>query len=72
MPPIPLIAMPEGIAITDPSDIVITSPKAVESDLVGAATGRSVEGSVFHSMVTAGRDGVAIGIILGVEVMLER
>lgn len=65
MPLIPLIG------ITEPSDIVIigcdSDILAVPDGDVEAAT--AATGKLAHSIVTAGRDGVAIGTILGAEVM---
>jgi hypothetical protein len=66
------IVIPEAIDITEPSDMVIMAPLAAELDtLVGVETARAATGSVFHSIVIAGREGVAIGSMLAGEVILD-
>jgi hypothetical protein len=73
VPLVPPIAIPEGIAITEPSDIVImTSFVAELTILVEVEEAGVALDSLFHSIVTGARDGVAIGTMLGAEVMLER
>jgi hypothetical protein len=56
---------PDGIAITDPSDIDILA--STEAELAVLVV---IESSVFHSMVTAPQEGVAIGTMLGADMML--
>jgi hypothetical protein len=71
-PLLPLIAIPDAIDITEPSAMVIKTSFVAELDvLVDVWAARATTGSLFHSMVIAGREGVAIGFMFGVEVMLD-
>jgi hypothetical protein len=68
-----LVDLPDGIDITEPSDIVIMSPSVAELTVfVNVEADWAAAGSFAHAMVTGDRDGVAIGTMLGAEVMLER
>jgi hypothetical protein len=70
-PLVPLIAMPDGI--TEPSDVVTKS--SMVEELMGSVDVEAAWDAMnplFHSMVIAGRDGVAIDTMLGAEVTLER
>lgn len=74
MPLMPLIAMPDGIDMTEPSDMVIRVSMVAEADMlivVEVETASAATGSLAHSIVTAGRDGVAMGTIFGAEVILD-
>jgi hypothetical protein len=72
IPLLPLMAIPDAIDITEPSAIVIKASFVAELDiLVEVCTARAATGSLFHSIVIAGREGVAIGFIFGAEVMLD-
>ncbi|KAH7072012.1 hypothetical protein BKA63DRAFT_516783 [Paraphoma chrysanthemicola] len=73
IPLMPLIAMPDGIDMTEPSDMVMSTSMVAEADMlivVEVDNARAATGSLAHSIVTAGRDGVAIGTIFGGGVML--
>jgi hypothetical protein len=66
------MAIPEAIDITEPSAMVIRMSFVVELDsLVDVCTARAETELLFHSIVIAGREGVAIGFMLGAEVMLD-
>jgi hypothetical protein len=66
------MAIPEAIDITEPSAMVIRMSFVVELDsLVDVCTARAKTELLFHSIVIAGREGVAIGFMLGAEVMLD-
>jgi hypothetical protein len=70
---LPLFAMPEGIDMTDPSDIVMPGSIIAEvCELVGVETAMAATGLLFHSMVIGARDAVGIGFMLGAEVTLDR
>jgi hypothetical protein len=72
LPLLPLFAIPDGIDITEPSDIVMPGSIVAEATLlVDVETASAATGALFHSMVTAARDGVAIGFMRGAEVTLE-
>jgi hypothetical protein len=65
--------MPDGIDITEPSDIVIMASKAAElMGFVDVNVACEAMVSLFHSIVIADREGLAIGTMLGAEVILER
>jgi hypothetical protein len=65
--------MPDGIGITEPSDIVIMASKAVKlMGFVDVNVAWEAMDPLFHSIVIADREGVAIGTMLGAEVILER
>jgi hypothetical protein len=73
MPLAPLIAMPDDIDITEPSDVVTKASMVGElMGLVDVEAAWDAISPLSHSMVIAGRDGVAIGTMLVVEVILER
>lgn len=71
-PLLPLFAIPDGIDMTEPPDIVM--PGFIVADaflVVDVETASAAAGSLFHSMVIAGREGVAIGFMAGAEVTLD-
>jgi hypothetical protein len=72
MPLLALFAVPDGIDITEPSDIVMPGSIVAEAILlVDVETAKAATGALFHSIVIAGLDGVAIGFMRGAEVTLE-
>jgi hypothetical protein len=73
VPLAPLMAIPEGIDITEPSGIAIIAFIAAELlGIVEVEDSDPALGLLFHSIVIGARDGVAMGTMLGAEVMLER
>lgn len=68
------IAIPDGIDMTEPSDMVISTSIVAEVDMlvvVEVERASAATGPLAHSIVTAGRDGVATGTILAGDVMLD-
>jgi hypothetical protein len=71
MPLIPPIAFPGAIDISDMviDGFIFSEPDALIE--VSVETVKSETVPMSHSMVTAGRDAVGIGIMLGADVMLD-
>jgi hypothetical protein len=70
-PLLPLFAIPDGIDMTDPSDIVMPESIVADAILLVDVETANAAGALSHSMVTAGLEGVAIGFMRGAEVTLE-